>query len=160
MKECCPKAPEHFAPLLGYCDHQIQKLMEKELRQYGVSPMQCHTLTYLYKATHEVNQKMLQDFLMVKPSTVNGIVDRLEKKGFIEFRPDKTDRRCKRIYILPKGAACNETMRKTIDDSEARIVAGFSPEEKTQFILFLNRAIRNLETCPGKHLQKEEKAND
>ena len=93
-------------------------------------------------------------------STVYAYLKAREKKGFIEFRPDKTDRRCKRIYILPKGAACNETMRKTIDDSEARIVAGFSPEEKTQFILFLNRAIRNLETCPGKHQQKEEKAND
>ena len=119
MKECCPKAPEHFAPLLGYCDHQIQKLMEKELRQYGVSPMQCHTLTYLYKATHEVNQKMLQDFLMVKPSTVNGIVDRLEEKGFLIRTTGKEDGRCRIVRQV------NDRMERHFSHEELAALKGY-----------------------------------
>ena len=42
-------AQEHFGPLLGYCDHQMMKLMVRKLRQYDVSPMQCRTLTFLYE---------------------------------------------------------------------------------------------------------------
>ena len=34
---------------------------------------------------------------------MSGILSRLEKKGFIELRPDPADKRCKRIYVLDKG---------------------------------------------------------
>ena len=75
-------AQEHFGPLLGYCDHQMMKLMVRKLRQYDVSPMQCRTLTFLYEQQEDVTQKRLQEFLRVKPSTVNGIVERLEEKHY------------------------------------------------------------------------------
>lgn len=144
MKECCPKAPEHFAPLLGYCDHQIQKLMEKELRQYGVSPMQCHTLTYLYKATHEVNQKMLQDFLMVKPSTVNGIVDRLEKKGFLIRTTGKEDGRCRILRLTEKGRAFHGDFVRIVRQVNDRMERHFSPEELAALKGYLMRVAKNL----------------
>lgn len=144
MKECCPKAPEHFAPLLGYCDHQIQKLMEKELRQYGVSPMQCHTLTYLYKATHEVNQKMLQDFLMVKPSTVNGIVDRLEEKGFLIRTTGKADGRCRILRLTEKGRAFHDDFVRIVRQVNDRMERHFSPEELAALKGYLMRVAKNL----------------
>lgn len=56
-------AQEHFGPLLGYCDHQMMKLMVRKLRQYDVSPMQCRTLTFLYEQQEDVTQKRLQEFL-------------------------------------------------------------------------------------------------
>ena len=86
MERCITERPEHFGPLFGYCDHQVQKLMDRQLRQYDVSPMQCRTLTYLHEAEGEVNQKQLERHLMVKPSTVNGIVDRLEGKEMLRRR--------------------------------------------------------------------------
>ena len=46
--------------LIGYCDHQMHRLMTKKLRQYDVSPMQCRTLTYLQEAEGQVNQRMLE----------------------------------------------------------------------------------------------------
>ena len=71
-------------------------------------------------------------------------MSRLEKKGFIELRPDETDRRCKRIYVLPKGDELHETMNRVILDNEARVVAGFSPEERELFASLLLRAIDNM----------------
>lgn len=59
----------HLGVLMGYCDHQMHRLMTKKLRQYDVSPMQCRTLTYLQEAEGQVNQRMLEQHLMVKPST-------------------------------------------------------------------------------------------
>ena len=52
--------PDGFGPLLGYCDHQACRLMERRLRRFDVSPMQCRTLTYLHRQTGDVTQKMLQ----------------------------------------------------------------------------------------------------
>ena len=95
MLECITERPEHFGPLFGYCDHQAHKLMDRRLRQYDVSPMQCRTLIYLHETEGPVNQKQLERHLMVKASTVNGIVDRLEEKGMLRRTASKSDGRCR-----------------------------------------------------------------
>ena len=99
MERCITERPEHFGPLFGYCAHQVQKLMDRRLRQYDVSPMQCRTLTYLHEAEGEVNQKQLERHLMVKPSTVNGIVDRLEEKGMVRRSVSEWDGRCRLLSL-------------------------------------------------------------
>ena len=96
-----------------------------------------------------------EEFHLSHP-TVSGLLSRLEKKGFIEFRPDPEDRRCKRIYLLPKGRECNETMHRIIHENEAQMVQDFSDEEKALFEQFLLRAIRNMGVTPCKRKHKEE----
>ena len=108
MERCITERPEHFGPLFGYCDHQVQELLDRRLRQYDVSPMQCRTLTYLHEAKGEVNQKQMERHLMVKPSTVNGIVDRLEEKGMVTRTASRTDGRC-RILALTAQLAEGES---------------------------------------------------
>ena len=93
--KCCDAQQEHFGPLLGYCDHQMMKLMVRKLRGYDVSPMQCRTLTFLYEQQGDVTQKKLQEFLRVKPPTVNGIVERLEEKHLLTRSISPGDGRCK-----------------------------------------------------------------
>ena len=87
----------------------------------------------------------------------SGLLSRLEKKGFIEFRPDPEDRRCKRICISPRGRECTDTMHSIILDNEARLVQGFTPEEQEQFRGFLERAIRNMGCHSCSTANKEEK---
>ena len=45
-----------------------------------------------------------------------------EKKGFLDFRPDPQDRRCKRIYILEKGRRCHRQILQVIRGNEDRIL--------------------------------------
>lgn len=86
------KKPELIGPLLGYCNHRAYLSMDKKLRRYGVTPIQCRTLTYLHRQPGLVTQKQLQQHLAVKPSTVNGIVDRLVEKGHADPRPRRNRR--------------------------------------------------------------------
>ena len=111
--------PDGFGPLLGYCDHQACRLMVRRLRRFDVSPMQCRTLTYLHRQTGDVTQKMLQQHLMVRPSTVNGIVDRLEEKGLVTRSTGKTDGRCRILRLTEKG--------KHFNDDFTTIVRAFLP---------------------------------
>ena len=45
----CMKKPELIGPLLGYCNHRAYQRMEQKLRRYGVTPIQCRSLTYLHR---------------------------------------------------------------------------------------------------------------
>ena len=102
MKHCSAQQ-EHFGSLLGYCDHQMMKLMVRKLRGYDVSPMQCRTLTFLYEQQGDVTQKNLQEFLRVKPPTVNGIVERLEEKHLLTRSVSPGDGRCKLLHLTEEG---------------------------------------------------------
>lgn len=88
--------------------------------------------------------------------TVSGLLSRLEQKGFVELCTDPEDHRCKRIFLLPKGRQCQDLMHKTILENEQRIVEGFTPEEREQFSMFLQRAIRNMGGDPAPGRFKEE----
>lgn len=96
-----------------------------------------------------------QAFQLSHP-TVSGLLARLEKKGFLEFREDPDDRRFKRIYVLPKGQELEETMHRTIRESEEKLVQGFTDEEKEIFADLLLRAIRNMGESPCRRKYKEE----
>lgn len=96
-----------------------------------------------------------EEFHLSHP-TVSGLLSRLEKKGFIAFRPDEEDRRCKRIFILPKGHECNALMHQTILATEEQLVHGFSAQEQEQFSALLERAITNMGGNPCRRKHKEE----
>ena len=88
-------------------------------------------------------------------NTVNTYLTRLEKKGFIEFRSDPRDKRCKRIFLCEKGRMCTDTMHQTILSNEEKMVQGFSEEEKAQFAHLLSRAIENMGGNPCRHKKEE-----
>ena len=144
MKPCITEQPEHFGPLFGYCDHQVQKLMVRRLRQYDVSPMQCRTLTYLHEAEGPVNQKQLERHLMVKPSTVNGIVDRLEEKGMVKRTASASDGRCRILALTAQVMQFYDRFTAIVREVNDRLEKGFSPEEIRLLTALLLRVAENL----------------
>lgn len=86
----------------------------------------------------------LEEAFHLSHPTVSGLLSRLEQKGFVELRRDPEDRRCKRIYVLPKGRDCQHTMYQIILSNENRFVQGFSSEERAMFRSMLQRAIDNM----------------
>ncbi len=140
----CEKFEGHFAPLMGYCDHRIHTLMENRLRPYNISPAQCRTLVFLHEAAEPVNHRALERFLMVKPSTVNGIVCRLEEKDLIHRAVDSNDARCKYLTLTDQGEAFYEDFCAVVSEVTARMEEGFTREELSTFQVLLRRVAQNL----------------
>lgn len=132
--------------------------MTSALATMDLTAAQGHIMGYLSHAKNAPCSRDIEEAFHLSHPTVSGLLSRMESKGFIEFRPDGQDRRIKRIYILPKGQACLDLMHQTIQNSEARMVAGFSPEEQAQFADFLSRAIANMggNPCNRKHKEDSE----
>lgn len=117
---------------------------------------QCHIMGFItHRKTPPCSRDIEQAFHLSHP-TVSGLLSRLEKKDFICFQPDEHDRRCKRIYVLPKGYELEETMQRTIAATEQQLVSGFTEEEQAQFSSLLLRAIENIGASPCKRKHKEE----
>lgn len=144
MKFCFDEHPAHFGALFGYCDHQVHKLMGRMLKRYDVSPMQCRTLMFLHDAEDSVNQKTLERHLMIKPSTVNGIVDRLEEKEMLRRTASKTDGRCRILELTDQGMQFYDNFTAVVRQVNTRLERDFTDEEKKLLLSLLMRVARNL----------------
>lgn len=135
--------------MIGYCGHLGKLYLDMRLRQsqYNVTPVQCHALLYLAKicGDHEVMQRDLERELHLKASTVNGIVDRLEEKGFISRRQSIEDGRRRLISLTEEGRAVTEAFRTALEDTDRAFCAVLSAEEQAQLRDMLTRLIVNLE---------------
>ena len=118
--------------------------MSSALAQMDLTAAQGRIVGYIAHAAQPPCARDLEEYFQLSHPTVSGLLSRLEKKEFLEFRPDPGDRRCKRIYLLPKGVECHERIIGRIRQIEQDIVTGFSEEEKAIFSRLLNRAICNL----------------
>ena len=150
------KSYGHRLRILHWCTDQA---MTNALAQMDLTAAQGHILGFLARRDIPPCARDIEDFFHLSHPTVSGLLSRLEKKGFIEFRPDPEDRRCKRIYLLPKGAQSHENIRTTIRSNEEQLVRGFTAEEQMLFSDFLNRAIENMggSPCSKNHKEDSEK---
>ena len=143
----------HQARILHWCTDQA---ITRALEEMDLTSAQGHIMGYLSHRSDPPCPRDIEEAFHLSHPTVSGLLSRLEKKGFVELRTDEKDRRCKRIYILPKGYECADRMHQTIQNIETRLVSGFSPEEQAQFEMLLDRAIANIGGDPHCRKHKEE----
>ena len=147
-----PKHYGHYVRLLHWCtDQQVTNA----LAEMDLTASQGPILGYIAHRKDPPCPRDIEEQFHLSHPTVSGLLSRLEKKGFIAFFPDEHDRRCKRLRLLPRGKACMESMHRTILANEARMVQGFTEEEKEQFFALLSRAIHNMGGDPCSRRHKE-----
>lgn len=134
----------HFGHLFRVLSSSSVQTFNNALAQQDMTASQGHVLAFLAHCKEPPCPRDLEERFHMSHPTISGLLSRMEKKGLLELRPDANDRRCKRIYLLPKGWELDETIRTAIHANEARIVQGFSQEEIRQFADFLTRATQNL----------------
>ena len=143
----------HLIRILHWCTDQT---MTAALEQMELTAAQGHIMGYLSRQETPPCPRDIEAAFHLSHPTVSGILSRLEQKGFIQLRTDPGDRRCKRIYIQPKGLECHQKMHQLILSNEARLVQDFTAEEQAVFADLLRRAITNMGAGPCYFNPKEE----
>lgn len=139
----------HRLHILHWCNNQN---MSNALTQMDLTASQGRILGYLNHVKQPPCPKDIESTFHMSHPTVSGLLARLEKKEFIQLRPDPKDRRSKRVYLLPKAQEIFDLMDQTIDRNEQQLVKGFTQEEQELFLRLLDRAIENMtpEHCKPK----------
>lgn len=70
----------------------------------------------------------------VEPITVARLIDRLEARGLVERRADPTDRRIKRLHLLPAAKPILETINEARESMNTRITAGLDERTRNTLI--------------------------
>lgn len=141
--------PPELGRLISYCGHLGKMSNDQLLRQagYDVTPVQTHLLHHLacWAGGQEASQRDLERKLRLKPSTVNGIVDRLEAKGYVSRRTSPQDGRVRLVCLTDAGRSKVQDFHAIVEETERRFTAGLSGQECEQLKALLYRIIENLD---------------
>ncbi len=87
--------------------------------------------------------KTLCEKTSLDKSTLTGIIDRLERDGYIERKPSETDKRSTLILLTGKEQEFANHVQKVSNQMNEIFYKGFTDEEITQFDSMLERILAN-----------------
>lgn len=114
------------------------------LEEIGLTAAQGQLMGYLIHSEKPPCPRDVENAFHLSHPTVSGLLSRLEQKGFLQLQTDPTDRRCKRIHLLPRASQLDQRIHQIIAENELEMVQDFSREEREQFSRLLRRAIQNM----------------
>jgi DNA-binding MarR family transcriptional regulator len=82
--------------------------------------------------------------LQVQPATITKMLQRMEKAGFVERRPDTDDQRVSRVYLTEVGRAVRSDVQQVWRQLEEEAFAGFTLEERVLLRRFFLHIRENL----------------
>jgi len=106
------EGPENYICFkLNKVRRKIHRYYESELAPFNITPVQFYVLSALWDID-EIKFKDLARRLDMDGATLTGILDRLEKRGFIERKKDPDDRRLVLVCLTDKSREIRPQMRE------------------------------------------------
>lgn len=102
--------------------HAIDVRSKKMARTLGVTAPQRIVIRMIGQSPG-ANASQIATALNMHPSTLTGIVARLQKQGMITRNIDDDDRRRSRFWLTPKGARIDRDRKGTIEAAVRRALA-------------------------------------
>ena len=79
----------------------------------------------------------LAELIDFDKATIGGVIERLERKGLVERRLSKTDKRVKQLAPTPAGRAMTIASLPALDRVQARILSPLGDEDRATFLRLL-----------------------
>lgn len=145
-----PVVPNKFR--LGYLIHDVSRmrrtLFDQHMKPAGLTRSQWWLLANLSRHPGKsVMSTELSRMLDIGKVALGGLIDRLEKAGYVYRRPDKNDRRAKQIFITEAGYALIDRMRAITETLNEQICESITQEDITileEKLLLIKNNIRNM----------------
>jgi DNA-binding MarR family transcriptional regulator len=117
-----------FIRLLWELDHELQSASKRMEADHGITGPQRMTIRILGRHPG-LSAGELAEILHLHPSTLTGILGRLESRELIERQTDPRDGRRARFVLRPKGVQADRLRTGTIEAAIRRVLTEV-PEER------------------------------
>ena len=128
----------------------LRQAQDPYFARFGISASQWGILRVLQRAElkgeSELPLKDVSERLLIQPPSVTGVVDRLERLGFVKRSTSKTDLRVRHLSLTTHG---RDLMAKVLEGHAERVqslFAGLQPQEQETMLTLLKRLEAHLGT--------------
>src|SRR5947209_11146641 len=110
-----------------------ERVMQPYFARFGISGSQWGLLRNLHRAEQEGEAGLrlteLSNRLLVRPPSVTGVVDRLERAGLVVRQDSTADLRAKQVGLTKAGRQLVERILEVHEDQMNTVLAGLSEAE-------------------------------
>ena len=89
----------------------------------------------------QLSQNRLGRLTAMDPATIQGVVRRLDDRGFVKRLPDPTDRRRMVLCLTPAGEQAVDGLSDEVDAVSQQVLQPLAPDEREQFRSLLKRIV-------------------
>lgn len=136
-----------MTPNIGYLlsdnSRQLRRLFDERVRGLGLTAAQARLLLSLDKFP-DSNQAFYADRIEVEPITLTRLVDRMEDAGWIERKPDPTDRRARILHLTEKAQDIVVPLRRIVEALVEDILEGIDEGDRVRLAALLETIGANL----------------
>jgi DNA-binding MarR family transcriptional regulator len=138
-----PKSFE-LAHAPGHLIRRAQQIAVAEFTRataaHDVTPVQFAFMNAMLR-TPGVDQITLANRVAFDAATSGSVIGRLEAKGWVRREADAQDRRRKRLFVTPEGAAALEGMNAAVAQAQVNMLAPLSPSDQAEFMRLLAQLV-------------------
>ena len=114
---------------------------DRLLRPHGLTAAQFNVLRILVSRPEGISQRVLGELLVVDRSSVTGLLDRMEKAGWVRRADHPEDRRIYQVRLTPAGRALWEETEPRYVAAARQVTAGLGARRQAECLA----ALRTLE---------------
>jgi DNA-binding MarR family transcriptional regulator len=129
----------------------LERVMNPYFARHGISGSQWGVLRTLHRAECEglpaLRLTDLADRLLIRPPSVSGVVDRMERLGLVRREDFPTDQRAKQVVMTAEGRALLERVLENHQAQIDKVMGGLTRAEQDELhrlLLKLGRHINDL----------------
>ncbi len=123
--------------------HAMRICFDRRVQHLGLTRSQWRVLAILRRQPG-IRQTQLAECMEIEPITLARLLDRMEKAGWTERRPDPEDRRAKQVYVTDKAQGILKEIRKIAVATRSDALKGFSAGDHAVLLNYLKRLKNNM----------------
>jgi DNA-binding MarR family transcriptional regulator len=133
--------------IYGHPGHLIRRaqqiavsIFSDRCRAHGATSIQ-YGILYTVGEHPGIDQISVANLVALDRSNTGEVVGRLEERGLLRRASGNTDRRTKRLYLTPKGAALLDAMTPDVERAQEQMLAPFSEDERETLMSLLGKFV-------------------
>jgi MarR family transcriptional regulator, transcriptional regulator for hemolysin len=108
---------------------RLRQTVDSELGAYGLTEATWRPLAYVGRLGEGVRQRELAAALGIEGPSLVRLLDNLERRGLIERREERGDRRVRGIYLTPPERELQRRVLRISDNIQQRLLAAADPRD-------------------------------
>ncbi len=138
-----------FMRMIWGISHGLQSTSKRMEAELGVTGPQRLVVRILGRCPG-ASAGQLAGILHLHPSTLTGVLRRLEERGALERRPGERDRRQARLRLTPAGRAVDRRHAGTVEDAVRSVLSELEPGKVATTVEVLRALERELNGAPSR----------
>ncbi len=118
---------DYLLYLLARASHQASSEFHAVAKEHGVSQVEWRVLSFLSDGPASIGD--LAAVTLLQQPTLTKVVDRMQRDGLVDRRPEPTDGRRVRVSVTRRGRALVADLIPLARRHEALVLDGYAPAE-------------------------------